>query len=73
MEEIMTMNKIYDVYKANETKFKDISYKPFPEIFDYGTFCFKLDGGESRIGTFYIIPLYEMSLRQYLDLIMELD
>lgn len=63
MEEILTINKINDVYKANITKFEDISYKPFPEILDYGTFCFKLDEGENRIGTFYIIPLYEMSLR----------
>ena len=74
-KEIQTMVKVGSVFEANINKMaechaeKEISYQAIPEIIDYGMLVLQNFGElkETKQFGFYMMPRYEMNLKQYLS------
>ena len=73
--EIGAMRKISDVFdanKASQMSAQEINYDATPRVSDYGLFKLvnfgEIDAKkDSKTVAFYIMPLYEMNLQEYLD------
>lgn len=69
-KEISTMKKITQVYLANKGGDPEMNYDATPQILCYGMLNlanFDEKSESLRLNTFYIMPLYEMNLKQYLS------
>ena len=74
-KEIQTMKKVNGVFNTNIKKMIDchaeneITYQAVPQIIDYGLLELHNFGqkNETRQLGFYLMPLYEMNLKQYLS------
>ena len=74
-KEIQTMKKVNGVFNTNVKKMIDcqadneITYQAVPQIIDYGMLELHNFGqkNETKQLGFYLMPLYEMNLKQYLS------
>ena len=74
-KEIQTMKKVNGVFNTNIKKMIDcqaeneITYEAVPQIIDYGMLELHNFGqkNETKQLGFYLMPLYEMNLKQYLS------